>query len=504
MLGRLAQLGERSNGIAEVVGSIPIPSTILLFASLYKSLMKTLRIGEKVKSISSANAIAVIYVAAGLGSGLCAYFVSRVFGWAEHVAVGFYRSHPMVFALCAPLFFLASAHLVFRYAKYAGGSGIPQVMYALERVNRGDRSSRAIMAINGLRTAAVKVCSAVLALMGGASIGREGPSAQIAAGVFQAICHPFRRWTGKLELRSMLVAGASSGIAAAFNAPLAGVTFALEELAPQNFRDVKNAVLLAIIVAGGTTQALMGNYVYFGQHVTHRTPISTQILACLLVGIACGLLSSLFCRLTLHLRRIIASKTERQRKFFVPLSISVAVLAMVFLTHGHSMGPGRELALTALQRQGDLSVIDVVGKFVSTLLSFVSGIAGGIFAPSLSIGAGVGNMVAGLDFGSSVVFCGILGMAAFLTGVTQAPLTSIIIVTEMTDKHDSVLPIMCVSLVSFVVARATQRGSLYHMIAEQLEQQNAAAAVAAANASANSEMLPSELPNTNTEAKNKE
>lgn len=449
--------------------------------------MKSLRIGKKVKSISSANAIAVIYVIAGIGSGLCAYFVSVVFGWAEHLAVSFYRNHPLVFALAAPLFFLASAQIVFRYAKYAGGSGIPQVMYALERVNRGDRSSRAIMAINGTRTAIVKLCSAVLALMGGASIGREGPSAQIAAGVFQAICHPFRRWTGRLELRSMLVAGASSGIAAAFNAPLAGVTFALEELAPQNFRDVKNAVLLAIIVAGGTTQALLGNYIYFGQHMTQRAPISTQILACLLVGITCGILSSLFCRLTLQLRKIIASKTAKQRKYIVPLAISLAVLAMVFLTQGHSMGPGRELALTALQRNGELGALDVVGKFVSTLLSFVSGIAGGIFAPSLSIGAGIGNMVAGLDFGSSVVFCGILGMAAFLTGVTQAPLTSIIIVTEMTDKHDSVLPIMCVSLVSFVVARATQHGSLYHMLAEQLEQQNAAAAVAAANSAARAE-----------------
>jgi H+/Cl- antiporter ClcA len=460
--------------------------------------MKTLRIGKKVKSISSANAIAVIYVVAGIGSGLCAYLVSRVFGWAEHLALSFYRSYPVIFAVLAPLFFLASAHLVFRYAKYAGGSGIPQVMYALERINRGDRSSRSIMAINGIRTAVVKLSSAVLALMGGASIGREGPSAQIAAGVFQAICYPFRRWTGKLELRSMLVAGASSGIAAAFNAPLAGVTFALEELAPQNFRDVKNAVLLAIIVAGGTTQALMGNYVYFGQHMTQPTPISTQILACVLVGISCGLLSSLFCRLTIHLRKTIASKTERQRRYLVPISISLAVLAMVFLTHGQSMGPGRELALSALQLQGELSAVDVVGKFISTLLSFVSGIAGGIFAPSLSIGAGIGNMVAGLDFGSNVVFCGILGMAAFLTGVTQAPLTSIIIVTEMTDKHDSVLPIMCVSLVSFVVARATQRGSLYHMIAELLEQQSAAAAVAAANAAAKEETMA----NPPTDAKN--
>lgn len=452
--------------------------------------MKTYRIGKKVKSISSANAIAVIYVIAGIGSGLCAYLVSQVFGWAEHLVVNFYRNHPVAFAVLAPVFFLLSAHVVFRYAKYAGGSGIPQIMYALERVNRGDRSSRAIMAINGVRTAVVKIISAVLALMGGASIGREGPSAQIAAGVFQAICHPFRRWTGKLELRSMLVAGASSGIAAAFNAPLAGVTFALEELAPQNFRDVKNAVLLAIIVAGGTTQALMGNYVYFGQHVTQRTAISTQILACLLVGIACGLLSSLFCRLTLWLRRMIASKTEQQRRYLVPIVISIVVVAMVFLTNGHSMGPGRELALSALQREGELSALDVFGKFVATLLSFVSGIAGGIFAPSLSIGAGLGNLVAGLDFGSSVVFCGILGMAAFLTGVTQAPLTSIIIVTEMTDKHDSVLPIMCVSLVSFVVARATQRGSLYHMLAEQLEQQNALAAVAAANPSAVSSTIP--------------
>lgn len=455
--------------------------------------MKTYRIGKKVKSLSSANAIAVIYVVAGLGSGLCAFLVSKIFAWAEHLALGFYREHTLTFALAAPLFFLASAHLVFRFAKYAGGSGIPQIMYALERVNRGDRSSKAIMAINGIRTALVKIASAVLALMGGASIGREGPSAQIAAGVFQAICYPFRRWTGKLELRSMLVAGASSGIAAAFNAPLAGVTFALEELAPQNFRDVKNAVLLAIIVAGGTTQALMGNYIYFGQHITHRTPITTQVLACLLVGITCGLLSSLFCRLTLHLRKVIAEKSEKQRRYFVPVAISIAVLAMVFLTNGQSMGPGRELALSALQREGELSALDVVGKFIATLLSFVSGIAGGIFAPSLSIGAGLGNLVAGLDFGSSVVFCGILGMAAFLTGVTQAPLTSIIIVTEMTDKHDSVLPIMCASLVSFVVARATQRGSLYHMIAEQLEQQNiasAAAAIAAAGASAGEAAAP--------------
>lgn len=325
------------------------------------------------------------------------------------------------------------------------------------------------------KTAIFKLVSAALALLGGASIGREGPTAQICAAIFQSSWFGFRKRFRYFGLREALVAGAASGIAAAFNAPIAGILFAVEELAPASFTVMRTSLLFSIVVAGATAQGLLGNYVYFGKHELGATLHFDTLLAAVISGAAAATIGALFYHSYFYIRNslkpIIAMKTRSVVAW--PILCGIAIAAICYLTEGATIGPGRELALEALNGSRTQTLFTAAAKTFSTLLSFSAGFAGGIFAPSLSMCAVVGNLVHSilpLDLVEPRLFA-LAGMVGMLTALTRAPLTSAVIALEMSFNQESIVPLIAAALASQTLSYYLQGDGLYHCIAHDLVEQ---------------------------------
>lgn len=355
-----------------------------------------------------------------------------------------------------------------RWVPGAAGSGIPQVMAALS--TEVDPSSRHLFV--SLKLAVAKLFMTTWGLLAGLSMGREGPSVQLAAGVM----HHARRWLPDrthVTTHGLLMAGGAAGIAAAFNTPLGGVMFAIEELSRRPEQRSNGLILGAIVLAGLMAVSVYGNATYFGViHVDN--PSWALLLPGMVVALSCGVAGGLFSRLlvmSLAGRSDDAfSRFRRQRPvwFAAGCGLAVAVLGVVSL--GDVYGSGYLHTRTMLESGGDShSPLYVLLKFVATWLTAWSGVPGGVFAPSLAIGGALGQDVAQwLSYPNAPTLIA-LGMAGFLAAVTQAPLTAFIIVMEMVDGHALVLSLMGTAVVASGVSRLIST-PLYASLAQlQLE-----------------------------------
>jgi H+/Cl- antiporter ClcA len=392
-------------------------------------------------------------VVAGAVAVLFAFLMFKAETQAQHL-LGVYW---WLGSFSMPFFFLAAAYTVKQGAPEAAGSGIPQVIWALN-------SPRAPRALTSLRTAGVKIGSALLGALGGASIGREGPTVQVSAALLAATQRLLARMRLKVDPRTLITAGGAAGVAAAFNTPLAGITFALEELASVKFSAMRYDVIMTVVLAGLTAQTLAGNYAYFGRPLVPSPQFDLYIFA-LMAGLALGLAGALFAKL---LDKAPGFMAER-RWWAKALLAGLLCWAFAALSGGLTLGSGYAAARSVLDGQaGMLPYWYGPAKMAVTAFSFHSGMAGGIFAPSLSVGTGLGALSAGLFPKLAVTACCLVGMAAFFTGVVQAPLTAVVIVMEMTDEHAMILPLFLAALVAQAVAHRVMPVSLYHGIAQRM------------------------------------
>jgi H+/Cl- antiporter ClcA len=391
-----------------------------------------------------------------------------------------------------------------RFAPGGAGSGIPQVMAALDP----DVPPSARSGFASLRLSAWKAVLTAGSILGGLAIGREGPSVQIAAGVMQHA----RRWLpliagsagptpdhpgapsagsdGKgqaanrllgISEHGLLVAGGAAGIAAAFNAPLAGVMFAIEELARTLEQRSSGLIIAAIVLAGLMGVSFFGNATYFG--TIGVPPLNYGLWwPALLLVLACGALGGVFARL-LHASitgsgdRISRWRAAHPAAFAGACGLAAGVIGVV--SQGASFGSGYEYTRALLTGQLDVPLLYVTLRVVATWLAVWSGVPGGIFAPCLAIGAGVGHDVAAFTGASADASALIaLGMAGFLAAVTQAPMTAFIIVMEMVGGHAMVLSLMAAALGASLVSRWVAR-PLYTSLALAIVARTRAAAPAA-------------------------
>jgi H+/Cl- antiporter ClcA len=376
----------------------------------------------------------------------------------------FYRAWPWAVLLTTPLITAGIVWFTLRFFPGAAGSGIPQIKAALHPALPEER--RFFFA--SLRLTVAKIGLGAAGFAAGLSIGREGPSVQVAAGVMQHA----RRWLSPnttIDSRALLVAGGAAGIAAAFNAPLAGVVFAIEELSGRLEARSSGLIITAIVLAGLVAVSAFGNTSYFGVIRVPRLgweALGPGLLVTLLSGAAGGL----FARLLIASLTGAAGRFNRWRarfpvRFAACGGLAVAVIGLA--TGGVTFGAGSEAVKQMLQGHDELTPLYTVLKFIATWLTAWCGVPGGIFAPSLSIGAGIGDAVARLassDQGPALIA---MGMAGFLAAVTQAPLTAFIIVMEMVDGHSMVLSLMAAAMLASLVSRMISR-PLYDTLAEHM------------------------------------
>jgi H+/Cl- antiporter ClcA len=400
----------------------------------------------------------MVFWAGALGIGL----ISVVFAYLADQALALFQrvvghggwALPL---LITPAGFALCSWLAVRYFPGAEGSGIPQAMAARDPREGPDREQ-----ILSLKVVAAKVVLTLVGLFSGASIGREGPTVQVGA----ALMLKAARWGGMLQSRGLILAGSAAGIAAAFNTPLAGVVFAIEEMGRSYQARTNGLVLSAVILAGLAAIGLAGDYTYFGASnaVMGGARDWLLIAACGLIG---GVMGGGFSRIVLLTMRWVRRWARPNR---VPRTVAFATLCGLAValigvnSGGQTFGTGYDQAKSAIE--GDaLPLVFFIEKFAAGLASTMSGIPGGIFAPSLSVGAGIGSTLGALS-GSDIALAALLGMAAYFAGVTQAPMTAFVIILEMTGNHAAVIPVMCAAMIGYGTARLISPRPLYHALAE--------------------------------------
>lgn len=373
---------------------------------------------------------------------------------------------PWLPLLMTPLLFAALARLTSGPLRATRGSGIPQVIMALDIEDPGIRRR-----LLSLPVIFMKMLLTLVGLAGGASIGREGPTVHVGAGIMYWLGRRFG-FDDPKAISRFILAGGGAGIAAAFNTPLAGVVFAIEELAGTYEHRFSGIVLTAVIFAGGVSLGVLGNYAYFGR-VDAGLPLLASWLPILLCGLCGGIGGGLFSRIILlsdHgvLGRIAAIRKRWPVLFAGGCGLVLATVGIIGTFYGTSVyGTGYNEARGLVQADHGAGAAFGLLKLAANISSYWAGIPGGIFSPALAVGAGMGNTIAAFlpgDSGPAVV---LLGMAAFLAGVTQAPLTSAVIALELTANQNMVIPLMTVCLLARAISSWLCPTPVYHAFANQ-------------------------------------
>jgi len=408
------------------------------------------------------------------GAAVTAGFVVVMFSRAADYAISFFFSWQQANwwlpLIITPAGGLLIVWITNRWFRGVGGSGIPQTIAALNKKSENN----SYPALIGLKLALAKIFLGVSALAAGFSAGKEGPSVQIAA----SIMHSFRRFLPKgisIHPKHLILAGGAAGISAAFNTPLAGIVFAIEELGRGFEQKTSGTLITAIILSGLISISMQGNYTYFG-HLSVGEVEKSIIVPVIICGLVCGLLGGVFSRTLIESSSNVKGKFSTFRMLH-PLwcacicGLLVALLGVI--SDGAAHGSGYKIAQEMLNGSVTAPWQYAPIKYLATIFSYWSGVPGGIFAPSLSIGVGIGNDMLPLFVQyHTATAISVLCMAGFLAAVTQAPITSFIIVMEMVDGHEMVISLMAIALIAAIISRIFSP-PLYFTLAEKLDSSNA-------------------------------
>jgi H+/Cl- antiporter ClcA len=379
--------------------------------------------------------------------------------------------HPYYLFVVTPLTFLLGWWLVHRIAPEAQGSGIPQVMAAVE-THKMPNQGPFIERLLGIRTVIVKVLSSGLCVMGGGAVGREGPTIQMGASIFHFVGRKSEKVSSHLQHDFWVITGGAAGIAAAFNTPLGGLVYAIEELTTTHFNKFKTSLIAAVIISGLASQWITGSYLYLGFPKLMDARLSI-VPWTLLIGLVCGLMGAIFGKLLFKFSNKRRALMKERSFALVALGCGLGVAALTVFFDSRAAGSGKEITTHLLFTDGsgaDWKLMIV--RFVSPILSYLSGCAGGIFAPSLAAGASIGTFLANIFNIENSNLITLLGMIAFLTGVTHAPFTSFVLVLEMTDRHSAIFPMMLAALSASMIAKIVDRRSFYEHMKEYYIQSN--------------------------------
>ena len=400
---------------------------------------------------------------------------------AFHLAIRATESHLIGRAMSAPghswiwwtiltpmLGGLLSGLLLQYVVPEARGSGIPQVKVAYA-VRGGKLSFR--------HSTIGKFLVGTLQIGSGASLGREGPTVQICAGIASLLGRAAA--LSKDNLRRLLPVGAAAGIAAAFNAPIAAVTFTVEEVVGDLDQTVLSGVIVAAALAAAIERSVLGEHPVFDVPVRYGFEHNSSLLFYALLGVAGAIVSLIFTESVLKLRgwfqRLKAVPLWVRPAIGSTLTGVLAVLALWWLKTGGVTGGGYDTLGEALTGRLGVQVLLALCamKLAATVFSYGSGGAGGLFAPSLFIGGMIGGAVGFLDqmvlhhSGNEVGAFALVGMGTVFAGSIRAPITSVLIIFEMTGSYRLILPLMIANMTAYVIAHHFRPTPIYEALLEQ-------------------------------------
>ena len=400
----------------------------------------------------------LVFLASAILVGAVTLLFSRLAESADGLFASWAQQSSWLPFVATPAALILLSWLTRRFFPGTEGSGVPQVIASLDN-SLHDR-------FLGMRMLIGKFCLTLLGILGGASVGVMGPSVQIGSSIMLGM-RRFARFPASYYHRGMIIAGGAAGFAAAFNTPLAGIVFAFEHLSRSLEQKTNGLILITVILSGMTAMALQGNQPYFSVSAGEFASDPNLIMAIILCGVVGGLLGGLFSQMIVSGGRLVRPLLANHPFIFV------GSLGLIIATTGHlsgytSLGTGHQEVNAIVAGTQVVDPWFPVYKFIATLASYFSGIPGGIFAPSLATGAGIGQNLAYLAPLAPVGFMVLTGMVAYFSGVIQAPITAMVIVLEMTSNQGMIFPLMIAALTGSSVSTLLCPNSLFSVLADSV------------------------------------
>jgi len=419
-----------------------------------------------------------LFVLASIGIGLVAWYFQLAEQWGERWFAflqgdagwlgGTWRM-PRPLGTLVPMIWVTGSMLLIvvlrdRYFRGTEGTGIPQAIATLKTKDVAMRQR-----MLSPRILVGKILLLTIGLFSGMTLGREGPSVHVGA----ALMHMITKWgrfPAHLVQRGLILGGGGAGIAAAFNAPIAGIFFTFEEIARSFEKKNVGTVIRSVIISSILIVIVLGkDYLFYGQIDSNDGNWTLgEWASILLIGVVGGFLGGGFAQGTIK-GSAAARRCMQWNKWVTPLLIGAALGMVGFVSDGESYGSGyrqtREILLEGAVYPWHYAPLTAIASF----LTLVSGIPGGLFDPSLAVGAGLGqsmlpvmSMISpGLEPESVIM----MFMVAYFAGVVQSPITCAIIMVEMTGARHMTLPLLGVSVIAYECSRLVCRTSLYEALA---------------------------------------
>ena len=346
--------------------------------------------------------------------------------------------------------------------KMISGSGIPQI----EGILRGYFDQRRRWFV----TLLYKFLGGAIAIGAGLSLGREGPSIQLGACAAEGLGN--RLGSDRFEKKILMASGASAGLSAAFNAPMAGVVFALEEIFKYFSPVILLSLMSAAVAADFISKQVFGLQPIFDFEITKTIPLSSYWILVLL-GVILGLMGALYNFVLLKTKDLYEKMTflTVKTRSIIPFVLAgvAGLFFPVILGAGHQV-----IAVLTIQSGIGMLFMILLAKFAFSTISFGSGVPGGIFFPLIVLGATIGAIFAGVSiryFGFSQELFNnfiVLAMAGYFTAIVRAPITGIVLIMEMTGSFSHILPLTVVAVTAYVIADLVKSPPVYESLLERL------------------------------------
>lgn len=426
--------------------------TELLKPSLFRAVFKN--------QVTEERTYFILTILTGVVAGLVAVALNK----GVHFLTDFFKSNEAfslrTLGLAGTAIFI-SGWITTRKFPTTAGSGIPGVRVALAVYHGKIKISETI----------AKFFTTLLSLSSGFSLGREGPTVAIASGFGSALGHYFH--LSKNKIKALVAVGAAGGIAAAFNTPISAVVFTLEEILGDLNAKMLGSVIIAAVVASVTAILLTGTEHQFVE-LNYKLNSPGELFFYLFIGVAAAFVGPLWVKSVLKVRKYNLKLLHGHRLSII--MITFLIIAGISHLNPKVLGSGHntiEEALLSLILDWRILLTIFSLKFLATSLCYGSNVSGGLFMPTLLMGATLGSLVGALGealFPSLVTNSGafaIVGMGAYFAAVIRAPMTSVLIVFELTRDYNIILPLMIANGAAYLISLQVQKGSVYEMISEQ-------------------------------------
>lgn len=397
-----------------------------------------------------------VWLLAACGAGAVALLFGYVEDWSEELQRRAAAVSPFLPALIVAVAMVLILRLRDTLFPGTEGTGIPQAIAAL-KMGEGPERQRVL----SLRIALGKTILLGIGLLAGATIGREGPSVHVAA-CFLYLSKRIADFPRHFVERGLVLAGGAAGIAAAFNTPLAAIIFAFEEIGRSFEKENAGLIVRTVVVACLVCWIPLSDYLFYGR-VEARLVSVTDWLLVPTLGLIGGVLGGLFARAVVA-ASIRVRRGVRRRPYTVAAALGLALAILGLASDGQSYGGGFTQAQAILISGRDLPPWYPIAKAAASFVSLVSGIPGGLFDPSLSVGAALGQLVHSVLPGSERQAVVLLAMGGYFSGVVQSPITAAVILVEMTSAEHLLLPLLATTVLAYEASRRVCPTAIYEAL----------------------------------------